>query len=142
MEYFDPKTPPQAIFLDEEALLSAPPDLMRSTATTVFASNIVAMAQIDINPLAEGDRNHVFRLAYRAYSRLVDELTARPCVSISAVAALLQDRAEDDGTAPVPRWYHSQATTRSRRRCTCAIRMSARASPPRLSMQLKVPALR
>ena len=38
MEYFDPKTRPQAIFLDEDALLSAPPDLIRSTATTVFAS--------------------------------------------------------------------------------------------------------
>ena len=38
MEYFDPKTRPQAIFLDEDALLSAPPDLIRSTATTVFAT--------------------------------------------------------------------------------------------------------
>jgi alcohol dehydrogenase class IV len=46
MEYFDPKTRPQAIFLDAESLLSAPAELMRSTATTVFASNIVAMSQI------------------------------------------------------------------------------------------------
>ena len=74
MEYFDPKTRPQAIFLDEDALLSAPPDLIRSTATTVFASQVGAMAQTDINPLAEGDRNHAFRLAYRAYPRLVDEI--------------------------------------------------------------------
>jgi len=97
MEYFDPKTRPQAIFLDEQALLSAPPDLMRSTATTVFASNIVAMSQIDINPLAEAGRNHAFRLAYRAYPRLVDEMD-NPSMRIDfAVAALLQDRAEDDG---------------------------------------------
>jgi alcohol dehydrogenase class IV len=97
MEYFDPKTRPQAIFLDEEALLSAPPELMRSTATTVFASNVVAMSQIDINPLAEASRNHAFRLAYRAYPRLVDE-PDNPSVRIDfAVAALLQDRAEDDG---------------------------------------------
>ena len=97
MEYFDPKTRPQAIFLDEGALLSAPPELMRSTATTVFASNVVAMSQIDINPLAEASRNHAFRLAYRAYPRLVDEMD-NPSVRIDfAVAALLQDRGEDDG---------------------------------------------
>jgi alcohol dehydrogenase class IV len=97
MEYFDPKTRPQAIFLDEAALLSAPPDLLRSTATTVFASNIVAMSQTDINPLAEASRNHAFRLAYRAYPRLVDEMDY-PSMRIDfAVAALLQDRAEDDG---------------------------------------------
>ncbi len=45
MEYFDPKTRPQAIFLDDTALLSAPPDLIRSTSTTVFATMVAAMAQ-------------------------------------------------------------------------------------------------
>jgi alcohol dehydrogenase class IV len=97
MEYFDPKTRPQAIFLDEEALLSAPTDLMRSTATTVFASNIVAMSQTTINPLAEAGRNHAFRLAYRAYPRLADEMDNPALRMDFAVAALLQDRAEDDG---------------------------------------------
>ncbi len=97
MEYFDPKTRPQSIFLDEAALLSAPPDLIRSTATTVFASHVAAMSQTEINPLAEASRNHAFRLAYRAYPRLVDELD-NPSVRIDfAIAALLQDRAEDDG---------------------------------------------
>ena len=37
MEYFDPKTRPHSIFLDEGVLLSSPPDVIRSTATTVFA---------------------------------------------------------------------------------------------------------
>ena len=97
MEYFDPKTRPQAIFLDEGALLSAPPDLIRSTATTVFSSHVAAMSQTRINPLAEASRNHAFRLAYRAYPRLVDELD-NPSVRIDfAIAALLQNRAEDDG---------------------------------------------
>jgi len=97
MEYFDPKTRPQAIFLDEDALLSAPPDLIRSTATTVFSSHVAAMSQTRINPLAEASRNHAFRLAYRAYPRLVDELD-NPSVRIDfAIAALLQNRAEDDG---------------------------------------------
>ena len=97
MEYFDPKTRPQAIFVDEQALLSAPPELIRSTATTVFASNVTGMSQLGINPLAEASRNHAFRLAYRAYPRLADELD-NPSLRIDfAVAALLQDRGEDDG---------------------------------------------
>jgi alcohol dehydrogenase class IV len=105
MEYFDPKTRPQAIFLDEDALLSAPPDLLRSTATTVFASSIAAMAQMEMNPLAEGDRNHAFRLADRAYPRLVDELDNAALRIDLSVAAFLQNRAEDDG-AP---WFRGGA---------------------------------
>jgi alcohol dehydrogenase class IV len=97
MEYFDPKTRPRSIFLDEDALLSAPPELIRSTATTVFAGLVGAMAQTGINPLAEGDRNHAFRLAHRAYPRLVDEIdNPMPRVEL-CIAALLQNRAEDDG---------------------------------------------
>jgi alcohol dehydrogenase class IV len=97
MEYFDPKTRPQAIILDEDALLSAPPELTRSTATTVFAGAVGAMAQTDINPLAEGDRNHAFLLAHRAYPRLMDEID-NPRLRIDlCIAAFLQNRAEDDG---------------------------------------------
>ncbi len=97
MEYFDPKTRPQAIFLDEDTLLSTPPKLIRSTATTVFASAVGAMAQTDINPLAEGDRNHAFLLMHRAYPRLADEID-NPRLRIDlCVAAFLQNRAEDDG---------------------------------------------
>jgi alcohol dehydrogenase class IV len=97
MEYFDPRTRPQAIFLDEDALLSAPPELIRSTATTVFAGLVGAMAQVDMNPLAEGDRNHAFRLAHRAYTRLMVELD-NPSLRIDlCIAAFLQNRAEDDG---------------------------------------------
>jgi alcohol dehydrogenase class IV len=96
MEYFDPKTRPQAIFLDADALLSAPSDLIRSTATTVFATSVAAMAQIDANPLAEGDRDQGFRLAYRSYARLIDEPVS-PSLRIDlGLAAFLQNRAEDD----------------------------------------------
>ena len=97
MEYFDPKTRPLAILLDEEALLSAPAELMRSTATTVFASNVAAMSQTGVNPLAEAGRNHAFRLAYRAYPRLADAIDDPALRLDFAIAALLQDRAEDDG---------------------------------------------
>jgi alcohol dehydrogenase class IV len=97
MEYFDPKTRPHSILLDADALLSAPPELIRSTATTVFASQVAAMAQTDLNPLAEGDRDHAFRLAHRAYPRLTAELD-NPSLRIDlSIAAFLQDRAEDDG---------------------------------------------
>jgi alcohol dehydrogenase class IV len=97
MEYFDPKTRPQSLFLDEAALLSAPPDLIRSTSTTVFAGLVGSMSQFDINPLAEGDRNHAFHLAHRAYPRLMDELD-NPSLRIDlSLAAFLQNRAEDDG---------------------------------------------
>lgn len=103
MEYFDPKTRPQGIFLDDDALLSAPPDLIRSTATTVFASLVGSMSQTDLNPLAEGDQNQAFKLGYRAYLRLMDELD-NPDLRIDlALAAFLQNRAEDDGR----RRFHS-----------------------------------
>lgn len=97
MEYFDPKTRPQSVFLDEEALMTAPPDLIRSTSTTVFAGLVGSMAQTAINPLAEGDRNHAFKLAHQAYPRLMDELD-NPALRIDlCIAAFLQNRAEDDG---------------------------------------------
>jgi len=97
MEYFDPKTRPQAVFLDTEALLSAPADLFRSTATTVFASNVVAMSQTDVNPLAAAGRDQAFRLAFRGYPRLATEIDDPELRINFAVAALLQDRSEDDG---------------------------------------------
>jgi alcohol dehydrogenase class IV len=97
MEYFDPKTRPHSIFLDADALLSAPPELIRSTATTVFATTVAAMAQTDLNPLVDGDRNNAFRLAFRAYTRLIDEpANASPRTDL-ALAAFLQNRIEDDG---------------------------------------------
>lgn len=103
MEYFDPKTRPQAIFLDAEALLSAPPALVRSTATTVFATLVGAMSQVEINPLAEGDRNHAFRLAHRAHLRLMNELDDPALRTDLCIAAFLQNRSEDDGEPPFRR---------------------------------------
>jgi alcohol dehydrogenase class IV len=97
MEYFDPKTRPQAIILDTAALAATPHDVLRSTATTVFATTVAAMAQLGLNPLAEGDRDQAFRLAHRAYLRLIDT-PADPAPRLDlALAAFLQNRAEDDG---------------------------------------------
>ena len=99
MEYFDPRTRPAAILLDEGALASTPDAAMRSTATTVFASALAAMEQVGINPLAEADRDHAFRLAHRAYLRLVEAPGDAGARMELAVAAFLQNRAEDDGAA-------------------------------------------
>ncbi len=99
MEYFDPKTRPQAILLDEGTLAATPDAVMRSTATTMFASALAAMEQVAINPLAEADRDHAFRLAHRAYLRLIDVPGDASARMELAVAAFLQNRAEDDGSA-------------------------------------------
>ncbi len=97
MEYFDPKTRPHSIFFDEDALMTAPAALIRSTATTVFAGLVGAIGQTRVNPLAEGDLQHAFRLAHRAYPRLADELD-NPALRVEmCVAAFLRNRAEDDG---------------------------------------------
>ena len=97
MEYFDPKTRPHSIFLDEGVLLTAPADVVRSTATTVFAGTVASLAQTEQNPLVLGDHRTAFDLAHRAYLRLMDELE-NPALRIDlALAAFLQNRAEDDG---------------------------------------------
>lgn len=97
MEYFDPKTRPHSIFLDEQALLATPPHLIRSTAATVFAGSVAAKAQLDSNPLVEGDDDQAFRLAYRACQRLPDEPDNATLLIDLGVAAFLRNRAEDDG---------------------------------------------
>ncbi len=97
MEFFDPKTRPQAILLDTGALLATPPSVLRSTATTVFATTLAAMAQTELNLLAEGDRDHAFKLANRAYRRLPNSPDDPGLRLDLAIAAFLQNRAEDDG---------------------------------------------
>lgn len=96
MEYFDPKTRPHSIFLDEEALLATPPALNRSTATTIFASTIAAKGLLEPNPLVAGDDEQAYRLAYRAYQRLPDEPDNGALLLDVGIAAFLRNRAEDD----------------------------------------------
>lgn len=105
MEYFDPKTRPSAIFLDDDALLSAPPDLVRSTSTTVFASVVGSQSNTGLNVLAQGDQDTAFRLGHGAYLRLMDELDNPELRQHLALAAFLQNRAEDDGR----RRFHTNA---------------------------------
>jgi alcohol dehydrogenase class IV len=99
MEYFDPKTRPQAIFFDDEVLLSTPVEILRSTATTVFAGLVGAVSQEESNPLVAGDQAQAFRLAYDAYLKLVSEPSNPKVRRDLSLAAFLQNRAEDDGRA-------------------------------------------
>jgi alcohol dehydrogenase class IV len=97
MEFYDPKTRPVAIFWDAEALLTAPPDLLRSTATTTFTSALRNLATPAMNPLVEADRLQAFRLVYRAFPRIMSEPGNVNLRIDLCAAAFLENRAADDG---------------------------------------------
>jgi alcohol dehydrogenase class IV len=96
MEYYDPKTRPVALFWDAEALLTAPPELVRSTGTTTFTGALRSVAERSVNPLVEGDRLQAFRLARRALPRaLAEPDNPEPRIDL-CTAAFLANRAADD----------------------------------------------
>jgi alcohol dehydrogenase class IV len=97
MEFYDPKTRPAAIFWDAEALLTAPPDLVRSTASTTFSSALRNLGVPALNPLVEGDRLQAFRLLHRALPRILSEPDNVNLRIDLCAAALLENRAADDG---------------------------------------------
>jgi alcohol dehydrogenase class IV len=97
MEFYDPKTRPVALFWDAEALLTAPPALVRSTATTVFSSVLRHLGTPGLNPLVEGDRLHAFRLLRGALPRIMAEPQNAGLRIELCAAAFLENRAADDG---------------------------------------------
>jgi alcohol dehydrogenase class IV len=96
MEFFDPKTRPVAIFWDADALLTAPPQLIRTGAATIWCRAVMNLGATDDNPLVEGDRLQSYRLASGAILRIVDPADPAPRFDLCA-AALLQNRESDDG---------------------------------------------
>ena len=98
MEFFDPKTRPVALFWDEEALLTAPLSLARTTGISVLWRSIMNLGAMRMAPLSEGDRLQAFRLARGALPRINDPLDAGARVELCA-AAFLQNRDADDGGA-------------------------------------------
>lgn len=98
MEFFDPKTRPAAVFWDEEALLTAPVSLARTTGTSVFWRSLMNLGAPSMAPLSEGDRLQAFRLSRGALARMSDPLDAGARVEMCA-AAFLQNRDADDGGA-------------------------------------------
>jgi len=97
MEFYDPKTRPTAIFWDAEALLTAPPDLVRSTASTTFTSALRNLGVPATNPLVEGDRLQAFRLLHRALPCILSEPDNVNLRIDLCAAAFLENRAADDG---------------------------------------------
>jgi alcohol dehydrogenase class IV len=96
MEFYDPKTRPAALFWDAEALLSAPAELIRSTATTTFSSALRALGSRDMNPLVEGDRQQAFRLLHRSLPKIMTEPDNAALRIDLCTAAFLENRAADD----------------------------------------------
>jgi len=102
MEFFDPKTRPAAVFWDAEALLTAPPAMMRSSACAIHWRAALNLAALDIPPLVEGDRVQAWRLASRALERVADPHDWQARIDLCA-ATWLQNRDADDGGQPVQR---------------------------------------
>jgi alcohol dehydrogenase class IV len=104
LEFFDPKTRPKAIFWDADALLTAPPRLARDTGAAVWWRALMGMAVVDrANPLVQAARHQAWRLAQLAMAALATDAgpaRAGPRIDLCA-AALLQNRDEDDGGAPM-----------------------------------------
>ena len=96
MEFYDPKTRPVALFWDAEALLTAPPELVRSTATTTFSGTLRNLGHTTMNPLVEGDRLQAFRLLYNGLPRLMAEPDNATVRIDLCTAACLENRAADD----------------------------------------------
>lgn len=95
MEFYDPKTRPVAIFWDADALLTAPPTLVRSTATTTYSGCVRSLGS-PANPLVEGDRRQALRLLQHALPRVMDEPDNAALRIDLCTAAFLLNRAADD----------------------------------------------
>lgn len=95
MEFYDPKTRPVALFWDAEALLTAPPELVRSTATTTFSGTLRSLGGT-ASPLVDGDRRQAFALLHNALPRLLAEPHNAALRIDLCAAALLVNRAADD----------------------------------------------
>ena len=100
LEFFDPKTRPQSIFWDHEALLTAPSSLALSTGISVLWRALMNMGALETaNPLVQASRLHAFELARRHLPNVRDPEDAQARLNLCA-AALLQNRDEDDDGRP------------------------------------------
>jgi alcohol dehydrogenase class IV len=109
MEFFDPKTRPAALFWDEEALLTAPVSLARTTGTSVLWRAIMNLGGTSMAPLSEGDRLQAFRLARGALPRMSDPQDSGARIEMCA-AAFLQNRDADDGGALTEKHWPARVT--------------------------------
>jgi len=104
MEFFDPKTRPAAIFWDTDALLTAPLELIRTGAGTIYCRAAMNLGAVAENPLVEADRLQSYRLAAGALPRIADPSDPAPRFDLCA-ATLLQNRESDDGGSQFARHW-------------------------------------
>lgn len=109
LEFFDPKTRPVALFWDEEALLTAPLSLARTTAASVLWRAIMNLGALSMGPLSEGDRLQAFRLARNAITRISDPQDAGARIEL-CTAAFLQNRDADDGGTLTEKHWPARVT--------------------------------
>ena len=97
-ELFDPKTRPAAVFLDTDALLTAPAWLCLSAAASCFSGVVGALQSPEQpNPLAEGDLIQALGLLRRDMQLVKSqEEGGRSRINLCA-AAILMNRAMDSG---------------------------------------------
>jgi len=108
MEFFDPKTRPVAIFWDTDALLTAPPQLIRTGAAAIYCRAVMNLGATSDNPLVEGDRLQAWRLAAGALPRIANAADPAPRFELCA-ATLLQNRESDDGGSQFVRHWPMRA---------------------------------
>ena len=98
IELFDPKTRPAAVFLDTDALLTAPAWLCLSAAASCFSGVVGALQSPEQpNPLAEGDLIQALGLLRRDMQLVKSqEEGGRSRINLCA-AAILMNRAMDSG---------------------------------------------
>jgi alcohol dehydrogenase class IV len=96
MEFFDPKTRPVAVFWDNEALMTAPLSLVKTTTISSVWRTTMNLGATRVAPLSEGDRLQAFRLSRYALEHLGDGTDVSARVAVCA-AAFLQNRDADDG---------------------------------------------
>ena len=97
VELFDPKTRPCAVIWDEEALLTAPPQLFLSAAASCYSGVVGGLQSQGINPLAEGDLIQALRLL-TGNMAMIEKQPGDGQVRLNlTAAAFLANRSRDNG---------------------------------------------
>jgi alcohol dehydrogenase class IV len=104
MEFFDPKTRPNAIFWDADALLTAPPALIRTAGCSIYWRSVMNLGWVEVNPLLEGVRLHAYRLAARSLPQLATATDAAPRIELCTAAFLLNRDADEGGGSTARHW--------------------------------------
>ena len=100
VELFDPKTRPAVVFMDTDALLTAPAWLCLSAAASCFSGVLGALqAPAQPNPLAEGDLIQALGLLRRNMQLVKSQADNGQSRINLCAAAILMNRAMDSGAS-------------------------------------------